>query len=258
MDGRTPPPRRAGTSLLVRRPLLYVAALLVLVTNDHVLKAVWPGMVTGKLSDFAGLFAFAIFLGTVLPRNIACAGAGAFFIWWKSPGSQPVIDALPWGAGRVVDWTDLLALMVLVPAFRLLPPPPARARMPFAIAVLSFVAFAATSTAHVTIIVAHDDPLRTIETCSTRAEVLARFSRAPFDHVYSPDNREFQLSIDVPEIPNTHGTFAYVTVDDDGVVSLESMQIFTASAVDERASETALRRKLASCLSRCGPRAAQR
>ena len=32
-----------------------LAALLLLVVNDHVLKAAWPGVVTGKLSDVAGL-----------------------------------------------------------------------------------------------------------------------------------------------------------------------------------------------------------
>jgi hypothetical protein len=34
---------------------LAVAALVTLVANDHVLKAAWPGAVTGKLSDVAGL-----------------------------------------------------------------------------------------------------------------------------------------------------------------------------------------------------------
>ena len=32
-----------------------VLALVVLVLNDHVLKQAWPGLVTGKLSDVAGL-----------------------------------------------------------------------------------------------------------------------------------------------------------------------------------------------------------
>ncbi|MEZ0068774.1 hypothetical protein ABIA32_004808 [Streptacidiphilus sp. MAP12-20] len=30
------------------------AGLVVLVVNDHLLKQTWPGLVTGKLSDFAG------------------------------------------------------------------------------------------------------------------------------------------------------------------------------------------------------------
>ena len=32
-----------------------IAALVVLVVNDHLLKAAYPGWITGKLSDFAGM-----------------------------------------------------------------------------------------------------------------------------------------------------------------------------------------------------------
>jgi hypothetical protein len=39
-----------------------LAALSVLLINDHVLKAAWPGPVTGKLSDLAGLVFFPILL----------------------------------------------------------------------------------------------------------------------------------------------------------------------------------------------------
>lgn len=45
--------------------LLHPLALLALATwavNDHVLKAQWPGVVTGKLSDVAGLFVFPLVL----------------------------------------------------------------------------------------------------------------------------------------------------------------------------------------------------
>ena len=37
-----------------------LVALVLLITNDHVLKAAWPGPVTGKLSDVAGLVFFPI------------------------------------------------------------------------------------------------------------------------------------------------------------------------------------------------------
>lgn len=46
------------TGPALRSPLLHPLALLalaVLVVNDHVLKAAWPGLVTGKLSDLAAL-----------------------------------------------------------------------------------------------------------------------------------------------------------------------------------------------------------
>ncbi|WP_156325293.1 hypothetical protein [Nonomuraea sp. SBT364] len=46
-----------------------VVAALVLLLNDHLLKHAWPGPVTGKLSDVAGL--------VVAPplRPCCCAGA---------------------------------------------------------------------------------------------------------------------------------------------------------------------------------------
>ena len=37
-----------------------LAALTLLVVNDHILKSAWPGFVTGKLSDIAGLAFFPI------------------------------------------------------------------------------------------------------------------------------------------------------------------------------------------------------
>jgi hypothetical protein len=53
---RTPregqPPARPGDGLL--HPVALVA-LATLIVNDQLLKAVWPGVVTGKLSDVAGL-----------------------------------------------------------------------------------------------------------------------------------------------------------------------------------------------------------
>ncbi len=49
-------------------PLLHpvsLAAVALLVVNDHVLKAAWPGLVTGKLSDVAGLVFFPLLLAAV-------------------------------------------------------------------------------------------------------------------------------------------------------------------------------------------------
>jgi hypothetical protein len=39
-----------------------IFAMALLVVNDHVLKAAYPGLVTGKLSDFAGLMFFPLLL----------------------------------------------------------------------------------------------------------------------------------------------------------------------------------------------------
>jgi hypothetical protein len=49
-------------------PLLHpvsLAAIALLIVNDHVLKAAWPGALTGKLSDLAGLAFFPLLLAAV-------------------------------------------------------------------------------------------------------------------------------------------------------------------------------------------------
>ena len=96
-----------------------MVSLALLLTNDVYLKAAYPGWVTGKLSDFAGLLVFSLFLFPLLPigaRKIAGAVA-AFFIWWKSPCSDFAIDFVNSTGlttiGRVIDYSDLIALTVL-------------------------------------------------------------------------------------------------------------------------------------------------
>ena len=64
-------------------------AIALLVINDHVLKAIYPGFVTGKLSDFAGLIFFPLLLAAALEQlglrrgvqtiAIAVLVTGAFF-----------------------------------------------------------------------------------------------------------------------------------------------------------------------------------
>lgn len=112
------PISRARPADLLLSPLLLVT-LALLVVNDWVLKAAFHNAVTGKLSDVAGVAALALCLRALLParRTAACVLAGAAFALWKSPAAQPLIDgwnALGWMTmGRVVDWTDLAALLVL-------------------------------------------------------------------------------------------------------------------------------------------------
>ncbi len=73
-----------------RSPLLdgpFLTALVVLVVNDHMLKGsgVLPGSVTGKLSDFAGLFVLAVLLCQVRglrgdrARAMVCGVVGVVF-----------------------------------------------------------------------------------------------------------------------------------------------------------------------------------
>ncbi|MCX5069259.1 hypothetical protein OOJ91_25775 [Micromonospora lupini] len=104
-------------------------ALVVLVANDHVLKAAFPGLVTGKLSDVAGLVLapplVAVLLTLLAPRLPARVAAlaglvavGAGFAVVKSSGYAAELASSAWtvlaGPSLVrADWTDLLTLPAL-------------------------------------------------------------------------------------------------------------------------------------------------
>jgi hypothetical protein len=98
---------------------VFVAALLVLLLNDHVWKAMYHNFWTGKLSDFAGLYAFAWVGMSLLPgkRTAVAWLTGLAFLFWKSPLSEPLLagwnaaDLLP--LQRVVDYGDWVAIAVL-------------------------------------------------------------------------------------------------------------------------------------------------
>ena len=88
----------------------FLIALLALLLNDGVLKYAYPGWLTGKLSDFAGLFVVAGLLLAAWPRRVGLLlfGAAALFAWWKSPQSQWLIDFFNhrgMSIGRIVDFT---------------------------------------------------------------------------------------------------------------------------------------------------------
>jgi hypothetical protein len=95
----------------------YLFALIVLLLNDFVLKSHFAGFVTGKLSDFAGLFAAAVFLLVITRRSAVLVALVLCFAFWKSPFSGGVIriwnSATGFSIGRTVDPTDLIALSVI-------------------------------------------------------------------------------------------------------------------------------------------------
>lgn len=97
-----------------------VAALLVMVVNDHWAKAAYPGWVTGKLSDFAGVCFFpfllvalaelAGFRGRVgLSRNAGLATAIVFLLVETLPIAG---GAYAWGLGAL-QWPVLAGLAAL-------------------------------------------------------------------------------------------------------------------------------------------------
>ena len=103
----------------------FLIVLTLLLLNDFVFKELFSNWMTGKLSEFAGLFIFPLFWTALLPRqkNKIFWLTGLFFIFWKSPFSQSFIDNWNdlglWSISRTVDYTDLIALTILPLAFRL-------------------------------------------------------------------------------------------------------------------------------------------
>lgn len=113
-----PPAGEGCRGARLPRPLP-IGALALLLANDFVLKPAFHNAVTGKLSDFAGLFLFALCGFALFPhrRKLVVALTAVGFALWKSALSQPGIDG--WNAlgifpiDRVVDATDLVALLIL-------------------------------------------------------------------------------------------------------------------------------------------------
>ena len=138
---------------LIHPVFLICVALLLL--NDVYLKYAYSNWWTGKLSDITGLIAFTLFGFVVLSvdRIKIILLVSLFFLWWKSPLSEPVIaffnQRLDLPVTRLVDYSDYIALGFLPLTLRL--------KLPVAVPVkwqrlvitgsglISFFAFCATS-----------------------------------------------------------------------------------------------------------------
>jgi xanthosine utilization system XapX-like protein len=102
-----------------------VLALVVLALNDHVLKEAWPGVVTGKLSDVAGLVVAPLLLAVLLaviglrrPAPWAVALTGVGFVLTKTSTAGAEVTSAVWSLTGVPtmirsDPTDLWALPAL-------------------------------------------------------------------------------------------------------------------------------------------------
>lgn len=116
--------RRSTSDVAARRPRLvvslpFVASVVALLLNDHVLKQAWPGWVTGKLSDVAGVAMVAIALTALLRvRAFAFAVTTMAFVVLKTVPAVAESAAAVIGGRTLTDPTDLLALAVLVPLWR--------------------------------------------------------------------------------------------------------------------------------------------
>ncbi|MER6948416.1 hypothetical protein ABT294_30750 [Nonomuraea sp. NPDC000554] len=102
-----------------------MVAVIVLLLNDHLLKQAWPGFVTGKLSDVAGLVVAPPLVALLFRRRadaVAVLLTGALFALVKSTETGADAASQVWsllaGPSRVLaDFTDLLALPALALAW---------------------------------------------------------------------------------------------------------------------------------------------
>ncbi len=94
----------------------FVGSVLALAVNDHVLKPAWPGLVTGKLSDVAGVVMVAILATAIVGRRTLGVGITAIgFVALKTITAVAVAAAPVLGGTTRTDPTDLFALVVLIP-----------------------------------------------------------------------------------------------------------------------------------------------
>lgn len=101
----------------------FLLSLFLLFLNDITLKYQFHNWLTGKLSDFAGVYAISVFVIAFFPgrKKLILFSIALFFVWWKSDMSTSFIDGwnniFPMKIGRVVDFSDLLALSILPLAY---------------------------------------------------------------------------------------------------------------------------------------------
>ncbi|MDP2291059.1 MAG: hypothetical protein Q8M22_07695 [Actinomycetota bacterium] len=96
-----------------------IASVCLLVVNDHLVKQRWPGVVSGKLSDVAGVWMVGALVVAALGSvrwGTACTAVA--FATLKTSASVAVLAAPILGGVTRRDPTDLVALVVLWPLGR--------------------------------------------------------------------------------------------------------------------------------------------
>lgn len=74
----------------------FILALTILLLNDFYFKIYYGNWLTGKLSDFAGLFVFPLFWTILFPKlkdKIYFASA-IIFIYWKTVYSETLLEII--------------------------------------------------------------------------------------------------------------------------------------------------------------------
>jgi hypothetical protein len=104
---------------------VFLWALSGLLFNDFYLKAAFPSVLSGKLSDVCGLIVFALFFTFILKdkfKTVVFVASALLFCWWKSDLSSGFISSWNglfsfYALERTVDYADLICLPVLVPVY---------------------------------------------------------------------------------------------------------------------------------------------
>lgn len=118
------------------RDPVFLTAVAALLFNDLLLKTQWPGPVSGKLSDFAGIVVFPVamiaFLRRVARNPRPGVVLGVVCAWFIGLQVVPAVDlahqavlssVMPWDVSNTMDPTDLVALMMVPLAHRVLVAP---------------------------------------------------------------------------------------------------------------------------------------
>jgi hypothetical protein len=117
---------------------LSLLSIVVLLLNDHIFKIISPSWLTGKLSDFSGLFFFPFIVAAALSillskcnltlRTIGQLAFGFVTIWFtllkisldiNFLTSQLSSFVIGFPTQFILDWTDIIGLIVMVPAWNL-------------------------------------------------------------------------------------------------------------------------------------------
>ena len=190
----------------------FLLGLTVLLLNDHWLKSAFHNDLTGKLSDFAGIFILPFFLKYLFRKSDYWSVylTIILFVFWKTSLSDGFIDLLNWvlplSFVRVIDITDFIAFSILplslfilqnLERYKINLPKPKLTEL--SIALISIIAFSATSIEEDDIFIVDGD--RVTQCCAEPSQVHVVGNGTVFvPNIFTPDgngiNDFFQIIAD--------------------------------------------------------------
>jgi hypothetical protein len=187
---------------------LFLFGLALLILNDFYLKYAFSNFLTGKLSDFVGLFIFPYFISIFFEKNVKKIYfiTALFFTFWKFEISQPFIDWISSFSNiafyRTVDKTDLIALIVLPFSYqyfkrKLIEKENPKIILDSLIGILSMFIFVADSNPRETI----NLKIQSNKKYEISLSKDAIFKKSDFRHSYEENRNEksFSFCYDLPE-----------------------------------------------------------